>query len=138
MANYIYDQDSGELYHYGVKGMKWGVRRSIGTRAKGGAMYSTFIRDVDKKINKLEKRKRDIGLTDTEVKQYKSFERQRDTYTKIRNKLLKDVSPKDIRRGERALKAWGLLGAASAIPMSYTMIKANRILERENNRELNL
>ena len=24
MANYIYDQESGELYHYGVKGMKWG------------------------------------------------------------------------------------------------------------------
>ena len=27
MANYIYDQDSGELYHYGIPGMKWGVRR---------------------------------------------------------------------------------------------------------------
>lgn len=27
MANYIYDQESGELYHYGVKGMRWGVRR---------------------------------------------------------------------------------------------------------------
>lgn len=27
MASYIYDQESGELYHYGVKGMRWGVRR---------------------------------------------------------------------------------------------------------------
>lgn len=27
MANYVYDQESGELYHYGVKGMRWGVRR---------------------------------------------------------------------------------------------------------------
>lgn len=25
--NYIYNPGNGELYHYGVKGMKWGVRR---------------------------------------------------------------------------------------------------------------
>lgn len=27
MSNYIYNPDTGELYHYGVKGMRWGVRK---------------------------------------------------------------------------------------------------------------
>lgn len=27
MSNYIYNPNSGELYHYGVKGMKWGHRK---------------------------------------------------------------------------------------------------------------
>ena len=32
MADYIYDQDSGELYHYGVLGMKWGGLGVIRTK----------------------------------------------------------------------------------------------------------
>ena len=37
---YVYDQATGELYHYGVKGMKWGVITSVYTKRKLGGNYT--------------------------------------------------------------------------------------------------
>ena len=37
MSQIIYDPNSGELYHYGVPGMKWGVRRRIAKNARAYA-----------------------------------------------------------------------------------------------------
>ena len=131
MWQYTY---SDELRHYGVKGMKWGVRREIGTRAKAGAMYERLIKTQTKRMNKLEKMKSTKGLTNRQNKNLKDLKKTTEDFIKKRNTLIKDISEKDIKKGRRAINAMQLLGAASSIPQTAVLIKGNRILEREKNR----
>ena len=47
-----------ELYHYGVKGQKWGVRRarkaySSGNHSKGKSIAEKHLRKSYRKVNKL-------------------------------------------------------------------------------------
>lgn len=123
-----------ELKHYGVKGMKWGVRRSIGARARTAALYKKTIDSEDKTIRKLEGIKSKKGLTDRQAKTLKQTKKLRADNVEYRNKLVKDISKKDIARGERALRMIGLLGASSAIPMAIDHIRADKALQREHNR----
>lgn len=44
MSNYVISQD-GELYHYGVKGTKWGVRRAKKTNSKIASAYRKKAKD---------------------------------------------------------------------------------------------
>ena len=131
VSQYTY---SDELRHYGVKGMKWGVRREIGTRAKAGAMYERLIKTQTKRMNKLEKMKSTKGLTNRQNKNLKDLKKTTEDFIKKRNTLIKDISEKDIEKGRRAINAMQLLGAASSIPQTAALIKGNRILEREKNR----
>jgi hypothetical protein len=47
MAEYIIQ--NGELYHYGVKGMKWGVRRNLSVKK---AAYKKAKKEYDESFNK--------------------------------------------------------------------------------------
>ena len=47
MAGYIYCD--GELYHYGVKGMKWGVRKNNTSNKNTRSMKKQTLNDVNSK-----------------------------------------------------------------------------------------
>lgn len=104
-----------ELYHYGVPGMKWGVRRDRERRARVAYILDKENKIGEKKIQKLsEKRKkqiingRDTSKTDRYIERYKKNNRLR---TSIRNIAIKDLSEKDIKAGKRVCEEIGILSA---------------------------
>ena len=69
MENYIQD----ELYHYGVKGMKWGVRRNRNT---GGGIAGAIRRkqraNDEKELNKIRSKQRQV---DRELRELRGYEK---------------------------------------------------------------
>lgn len=133
MSDYILTEDD-ELIHYGVKGMKWGVRRSLGIKARGAAAYKKLIGVQQGQVNRLERKKASKGLTDRQQRKLDQGKQVVSDWTSKRNQLIKELSQKDIRRGERAIAAYSLLGASSGIAISSAYVRANKQLERERNR----
>ena len=131
----ITKQYNNELYHYGVKGMKWGVRRNIGIKSRAAAQYKSFANSADRNVKRLEAKKNKKGLTDRQVERLKMNQDLARKYTQNRNMLIKDMSEKDIKRGERAIKArWFAFGAhAGNIMNGIDMVRAGKLLERERN-----
>ena len=129
----LYNQ---ELYHYGVKGMKWGVRRNIGIKSRAAAQYKRFADGANRNVRRLEAKKNNKGLTDRQAARLKKNRDLARDFTKKRNALVKNMSEKDIKRGERAIKSRILLigGAAGEVANAMDVARANKILERERNR----
>lgn len=83
MWNYIY-QD--ELYHYGVKGMKWGVKKSE---------YDSMSKDQKKKLRKEYKQDEKWKKKTTSIRNYNKT--WLDSYNKF-NSQLSDIN-KTIKKG---------------------------------------
>lgn len=94
------------LAHYGVRGMKWGVRREMGKRARLGATAGRMA-DTYRRASKLTK-------SADKAKQLTKLSKQ---YANVQKKLYKGLSDKDIRQGKRAFKKTGIIAGVLAGPL---------------------
>ena len=86
-----------ELLHYGVKGMKWGVRRSIGKKARQ-YVYADRLHKQSTKYTERLKRKTDLSdRQKTRLKQHTDYQKKLE---KAMNKLVKDIKPDDIKQAK--------------------------------------
>lgn len=125
-----------ELKHYGVKGMKLGVRRSIGVRSRAAAVYKSLSKTENRNIKRLEKRKEKRGgLTDRETKLLKNSKKALKEFANKRDVLLKDIREEDIRRGERAFKTHFLFGGlGNAVLTTIDLARGEREFQRLMNK----
>ena len=100
MSNYVLMHgtvvDANELYHYGVKGMRWGVRRAIKELhesnrdgRKGGhnhavSVLSTHRDKINKKLTALDKKSANL-----EAKRYKQATKNAEKIAKLERKSAK-------------------------------------------------
>ena len=101
-----------ELIHYGVKGMKWGVRRAIGKQAREHARNVGKIKKYKRKSNKLQTQINDLkehnqysDLADNLKFEKRKIDRMASSLQRVNDKLAKGLSPKDIARGKKEVTA---------------------------------
>lgn len=96
-----------ELCHYGVKGMKWGVRRDIKKRSRFAAQASDYVRRKDYKIEstkqKIFSRKAANKPVGRQQDKLAKLQKSRDLVNNYKNQLTKNLSKKDILQGQRFL-----------------------------------
>ena len=100
--------DDFELYHHGVKGMKWGVRR---TKAQLGYKVSRGLKKAGKSLSetmKKQKAKRAAKVAKSKPKRVEDMTDE-ELSTAIRRlemeKRFKDLSPKKVSKGETFVKS---------------------------------
>lgn len=98
---------ANELYHAGVKGMKWGVRKAVEgakttRRAMSAASIEEKIRNAKRVIDRHDSR------SDRRTRTYKlknaKYQAKLKRLESIRNKRVSDLSEADIDRGRAAYK----------------------------------
>ena len=115
------------LAHYGVKGMKWGVRRDIAKRSKLGAQIGRQADLYDRFISKQEKKeayRKNLGLSPNKKRAQRiaTYKRMSKNYRKAQKKLYSDISEADIAAGKKAVKRAAILN-----PLLYGSIVGGSI-----------
>ena len=107
----MYDENNNELLHYGVKGMRWGVRRATKALSK-----ATTDEQRDKAVNRLEKHRAKAA------RKIEKLEKARPKLERNVERAATKIDVKAAKYNKRALK--------------YER-KANRLIATESSRERN-
>ena len=113
--------DNNELKHYGVLGMKWGIRKSAklsSKNKKARALSKELGKNKNSKVSRLRKKSVDYGIKNRD-KRLNDINFKLDMYGKATRKKVKDLS---------TLSAIGqtlVLGPYGAL--KYNQLKANNI-----------
>lgn len=104
---YVLTSD-GELYHWGVKGMKWGVRRK---RSKSGfrgvkKVKANSKRKPDEKEDEIPKKKTVKDMSDTELREHVNRMRMEKEYMDL-NTQLASLNARKVSAGEKFVKNLG-------------------------------
>lgn len=84
-----------ELYHHGIKGQKWGVRRTaaqLGHRVAGAA--KTTSKTIGKRVSKVGKTTKNAAVT--KIKKTISAEKEKRYYKKLHKKKLSRMTDQEI------------------------------------------
>lgn len=94
---------NNELYHYGVKGMKWGVRRAEKKAAKNQARREKYLAKTERKtkISRKNAREANAGLRDLKQNGLNSQRVSERAKSNVRMKTDLSISDSDRRRGTR-------------------------------------
>ena len=129
------DYYKSELYHYGVLGMKWGIRR--GNTTKAYAKASKKLTKLDKKVNKAEAlaRKR-RGQVDAAAASFFSTKRRIDK-AETRSKKASAKAALRNRKAERWYKSMEKAFADTDISMTKEQVTmGKRYMDHMNLRAL--
>ena len=104
MENY---ETSSYLIHYGVPGMKWGVRREIAKKSKLGYYAGKYSYDYGRTADRLQRKQDKDKLKGKAVnakraKSIASYRKLQKKFAKAQSKLYSNMSDHDIKQGKRA------------------------------------
>lgn len=118
-----------ELYHHGVKGMKWGVRKAISNTSQSVRRFgrSVSAANIEEQRARIE---RSLARNKARQKSGKGDYRQQNTryraklkrLEKMRNQKISDLSEYDIDRGRTAYKTMKNVSMSVAITTAAAVV----------------
>ena len=107
MWNYNQTQSSDELYHYGVLGMKWGVRKSTSSGYKSKGIRATIARRQNEKVDaSFKKWKENSAKKSDAIELGKKMNQSKMAYESNKSdKALKQAYKQDNKAYKKALRS---------------------------------
>lgn len=138
MSNYILTSD-GELYHYGVKGMKWGVRRDARLLANSRRNKRVRAAREAYKAGKISKDTRDKEIESARHEKKRMLDATKKAFANakndserarleraIANQTIKEVPNASIKRGASTVNTLlGISNSASISLATYGLVAIN-------------